>query len=62
MRFVLIDVTRNAADLADSFLRLGPERTDQEWEALDRAFQQAIITSELFVTLAIASAGTASRE
>jgi len=62
MRYVLIDVTSNAADLADSMSPLGPEATDQEWEALDKAFQQVLITSELLVTLAIALAGTPSKQ
>jgi hypothetical protein len=62
MRYVLIDLTSNVADLGDSILRLGPECTDQQWEALDNAFQQAVITSDLLVTLAIALAGTPSRQ
>ncbi len=62
MRYVLIDLTSNVADLSDSILRLGPEGTDQQWEALDNALQQAVITSELLVTLAIALAGTPSRQ
>ncbi|HYL56649.1 MAG TPA: hypothetical protein VEU73_13845 [Gemmatimonadales bacterium] len=49
-------------DLADSALRLGPECTDQQWEALDKAFQQILITSELLVTLAIALAGKPSKQ
>ena len=61
MRFMLIDVTSNAADLVDSISPLGPE-TDQEWEALDKAFQQVLITSDLLVTLAIALAGTPSKQ
>jgi len=62
MRFVLIDVTSNAANLADSISPPGPEATDEEWEALDKAFQQVLITSELLVTLAIAFAGKPSRQ
>ena len=62
MRFVLIDLTSNVTDLADSILRLGPQCTDQQWEALDNAFQQAVITSDLLVTLAIALAGTPSKQ
>jgi len=62
MRFVLIDLTSDVTELADSILRLGPESTDQQWEALDNALQQAVITSELIVTLAIALAGTPSRQ
>jgi hypothetical protein len=62
MRYVLIDLTSNVADLAHSIPRLGPECTDQQWEALDNAFHQAVITSDLLVTLAIALAGTPSRQ
>ncbi len=62
MRFMLIDVRSNAADLADSISPLGPEATDPEWEALDKAFQQAVITSDLLVTLAIALAGKPSKQ
>ena len=61
MRYVLIDVTSNAADLAASISPLGPE-TDQEWEALDKAFHQVLITSELLVALAMALAGTPSQQ
>jgi hypothetical protein len=62
MRYVLIDLTSNVAELGDSILRLGSECTDQQWQALDNALQQAVITSDLLVTLAIALAGTPSRQ
>jgi len=31
MRYVLIDLTSNAAGFGDSVFRLGPEYTDQQW-------------------------------
>jgi len=62
MRFMLIDVSSDVTELADSVARLGSECTDQQWEALDKAFQQAIITSELLVAFAIAFAGKPSKQ